>query len=137
MGSARSRSLVDSTNTGGGQSTHRCSSACQRRVFGNLFACTVTGAEHLCDRCVPRRVCRPRLWGACAAGRGHDKREKTGALRELFSRRTCRQRVAAGCGTVCVLTGRVFAWSEAAVGGVAGVRCVEASKAGETRAPLG
>jgi hypothetical protein len=56
LGSARqSRGLVDSTNTGGGpgQGTHlKCSAACQRRVFGNLFACAVTGAEHLCDRCV-------------------------------------------------------------------------------------
>ena len=60
MGGARSRGLVDSTNTGGGQGTHRCSTACQCCVFGNLFACTVTGAEHLCDRCVRVRVCRAR-----------------------------------------------------------------------------
>ena len=66
--------------------------------------------------------------------RRHHSREKTGALLILLYR-TCRQRVAAGCGTVCVLTGRAFAWSEAAVGGVAGVRCAKASKAQATRAP--
>jgi hypothetical protein len=45
--------------------------------------------------------------------------------------------VAAGCGTVCTLTGRFFAWSEAMVGGVAGVRCVSPFKAAEeTKAPL-
>ena len=50
-GSARRVGLADSTNTlVFGVSAHSCSLACQRCVFGNLYACTVTGAEHLCDR---------------------------------------------------------------------------------------